>query len=494
MLLQNALEPLGSDLPVPDAIGINDEPRTTGANAKAGRFGPHHVYASFLHSVFDELPEFLSLGGFAALGTDADKQMLARTFDRGFLQALLQIVAHRVQLHPTQNHGKRSERPRRRSKSGIGLTPPRAMRDSSEMECPFNEGGKLAYYGSYLEIDKLLALQSPLSLKDGTLHAHDEMLFIIVHQTYELWFKQILHELRACCEVLSKPTADDDGPDMNVVVHRLKRIVEIWKLLNQQVDVLETMTPLDFLDFRSSLEGASGFQSTQFRQIEATLGLRMENRFRPDYYKHTEMGGFSPADYKTITDAEKTTTLLQLVEQWLGRMPFFHDSFWQEWEPGTNDSTIKDEPRFWSRYRALYESSLSERDEKPDLLSKFNEIFFKSGAGDFSPAALRAALFIMLYRDEPLFRLPFMLISALIEIDEQLGNFRYRHLQMVRRMIGARVGTGGSSGEQYLQGAVNKNYIFKDLAGVITFLIERRNLPELPKRLRKALRFSSADR
>ena len=82
---------------------------------------------------------------------------------------------------------------------------------------------------------------------------------------------------------------------MNVVVHRLKRVVEIWKLLNHQVDVLETMTPLDFLDFRSSLEGASGFQSKQFRQIEATLGLRMENRFRPDYYKHTEIGGFNPA-------------------------------------------------------------------------------------------------------------------------------------------------------------------------------------------------------
>ena len=368
------------------------------------------------------------------------------------------------------------------------------MRDSSPMECPFTDAKEPAYYGSYLEIDKLLALQSPYSLKDGKLQAHDEMLFIVVHQTYELWFKQILHELHACCEVLSKPTADDDGPDMNVVVHRLKRIVEIWKLLNQQVDVLETMMPLDFLDFRSSLEGASGFQSTQFRQIEATLGLRMENRFRPDYYKHTEMGGFNPADYQTIVEAEKTTTLLQLVEQWLGRMPFFGDSFWREWETAAGASMITAEPKFWSRYRALYESSLSERDEKPDLLGKFDAMFFKSGAGDFSPAALRAALFIMLYRDEPLFRLPFALLNALIEIDEQLGNFRYRHLQMVRRMIGTRVGTGGSSGEQYLQGAVNKNYIFKDLAGVITFLIERRNLPELPKRLRKALRFSSVDR
>ena len=127
------------------------------------------------------------------------------------------------------------------------------------------------------------------------------------------------------------------------------------------------------------------------------------------------------------------------------------------------------------------------------MMAKFDEIFFQAGWGDFSPGSLRAALFIMLYRDEPLFRLPFALLNTLIEIDEQVANFRYRHLQMVRRMIGTRIGTGGSSGEQYLQGAVNKNYIFKELAGVITFLIERRNLPRLPARLHEALRFSSVD-
>ena len=358
------------------------------------------------------------------------------------------------------------------------------------MDCPFKTGSEPAYYGSYLAVDKLLGLQAPLSLIEGKLHAHDEMLFIIVHQTYELWFKQILHELNACCEVLRKPSADDDGPDMNVVVHRLRRIVEIWKLLNQQVDVLETMTPLDFLDFRSSLEGASGFQSTQFRQIEATLGLRMENRFRPDYYKHTEVGGFNPADYQTIVEAEKGTSLLGLVEQWLRRMPFFGDAFWHNWDGEEANATDAGTPKFWKRYRKLYETSLSERDERTDLLEKFDETFFKNGAGDFSPEALRAALFIMLYR-EPLFRLPFALLNTLIEIDEQVGNFRYRHLQMVRRMIGTRIGTGGSSGEQYLQGAVNKNYIYRELAGVITFLIERRNLPQLPARLHQALRFSS---
>jgi len=361
------------------------------------------------------------------------------------------------------------------------------------MECPFNSARDPQYYGDYLAIDKLLELQKPLSLKEGKLIAHDEMLFIIVHQAYELWFKQIRHELEACGEVLSKPAADDDGPDMNVVVHRLKRIVEIWKLLNHQVDVLETMTPLDFLEFRELLHGASGFQSKQFRQIEAALGLRMESRFRPEYYKHTELGGFNAQDFAEITEFEQRPSLLQMVERWLARAPFFEDVYWTEWSAASAETDARERPRFWNRYRTLFEQSLSARDDKSDLLGKFDDIFFDEGWGDFSPAALRSALFIMLYRDEPLFRLPFALLNGLIEIDEQLATFRYRHLQMVRRMIGTRVGTGGSSGEQYLQGAVNKNYVFKELAGVITFLIERRSLPALPARLHKALRFSFAD-
>ncbi len=351
------------------------------------------------------------------------------------------------------------------------------------MECPINQERSPQYYGDYLGIERLLELQKPLSLREGKLIAHDEMLFIIIHQAYELWFKQILHEITACKEVLSKPAADDDGPDMNVVVHRLRRVVEIWKLLNHQVDVLETMTPLDFLEFRDLLHGASGFQSKQFREIEASLGLQMENRFRPDYYKHTEFGGFNKKDFAEITAIEQKPSLLQLVENWLERMPFFENEFWRDWEGAPDESAAPGRAPFWNRYRTLYEQSLSERDDKADLLGKFDDIFFKAGWGAFRPTALRAALFIMLYRDEPMFRLPFALLNSLIEIDEQLANFRYRHLQMVRRMIGSRVGTGGSSGEQYLQGAVNRNYIFKELAGVITFLIERGNLPALPPRV-----------
>jgi tryptophan 2,3-dioxygenase len=274
------------------------------------------------------------------------------------------------------------------------------------MECPFNGAQKPEYYGDYLAIDELLKLQRPLSLERSNLLAHDEMLFIIIHQAYELWFKQILHELQACRQVLSKPAADDDGPDMNVVVQRLKRIVEIWKLLNHQVDVLETMTPLDFLEFREHLHGASGFQSKQFRQIEATLGLRMESRFRPDYYKHTELGGFNEKDFAEISEWEKQPSLLVMVERWLARAPFFDEPFWSEWQEAEAQAAAEGQSPFWTRYRAIFESSLSDRDDKPETLGRFDEIFFTTGWGDFSPDALRTALFIMLYRDEPLFRLP----------------------------------------------------------------------------------------
>src|SRR3954468_1004313 len=132
------------------------------------------------------------------------------------------------------------------------------------------------------------------------------------------------------------------------------------------------MTPLDFLEFREMLHGASRFQSKQFRQIEAGLGLRLEKRFRPEYYKHTDLGGFNPADFAEITEFEKQPTILQMVERWLARMPFFDDRFWAEWDHANGDAEDAERPRFWSRYRELFGQSLSDRDDKTDLLAKFD--------------------------------------------------------------------------------------------------------------------------
>ncbi|MBK8089465.1 MAG: hypothetical protein IPK31_16890 [Chitinophagaceae bacterium] len=133
------------------------------------------------------------------------------------------------------------------------------------------------YYPSYLRIENILDSQHPLSFAEGQTPAHDEMLFIIIHQAYELWFKQILFELAFVKKVFSKEKVDDNSEDLNLCRHRLKRVSRILELLNQQVTVLDTMTPLDFLEFRNLLTPASGFQSKQFRLIEATLGLKMEN-------------------------------------------------------------------------------------------------------------------------------------------------------------------------------------------------------------------------
>ena len=125
------------------------------------------------------------------------------------------------------------------------------------------------YYGEYLQLDKIIEAQAPVSFNEHNEKAHDEMLFIIIHQAYELWFKQILFEVNSVIEIMAKSAMDDNSTDLQTVVHRLQRVTTILKVLVQQIDILETMTPMDFLDFRDMLRPASGFQSWQFKIIEA---------------------------------------------------------------------------------------------------------------------------------------------------------------------------------------------------------------------------------
>src|SRR5215210_2469406 len=188
------------------------------------------------------------------------------------------------------------------------------------------------YYSTYLHLEKILQSQRPLSFEEPNTPAHDEMLFIIIHQAYELWFKQILFELDYVISVFKKEKIDDNSEDLNLTRHRLNRVIKIFELLNQQVNILETMTPLDFLEFRNLLMPASGFQSVQFRLLEARLGLNMENRFNKDYYKRTNDGGFETKDFALINEMETGETLLHLVNNWLERMPFFENEFWRNYQ------------------------------------------------------------------------------------------------------------------------------------------------------------------
>lgn len=334
-----------------------------------------------------------------------------------------------------------------------------------------------AYYQDYLRLQDLLQLQDRASEAQGA-PAHDEMLFIIIHQAYELWFKQILFELESVADIFKGERLNDHSPDMGIALRRLSRVSEIFKLLLQQMSVMETMTALDFLDFRNMIVPASGFQSYQFRQIETLLGLKMDERYAKKYY----LQQFRPEHIEDLEARAKQASLLDLVKLWLARFPFFEAPHWEGYEAleAGND--------FWADYQQLYAQSLSVQEGQSNRLADFQATFMDENAGE-EQLINRATLFIMLFRDYPLLQQPFQFLDTLIEIDHLMATWRYRHMTMVRRMIGMRTGTGGTSGRDYLSGAAASHYVFNHFASMATFLMERRNLPDLPQALKRQLSF-----
>ncbi|MBZ5858078.1 tryptophan 2,3-dioxygenase [Flavihumibacter profundi] len=330
---------------------------------------------------------------------------------------------------------------------------------------------KPVHYSDYLQLEKILGAQQ-LESELHQMPAHDEMLFIIIHQAYELWFKQIMYEVESVNSILQRPSLNDNSPELQTVVHRLQRTVTILKVLVQQIDIMETMTPMDFLDFRDMLRPASGFQSWQFKVLEARLGLQYQQRHGREYY----ISQLRPEQIALIKKAESEQPLIGLLNDWLERMPFLDES-----------------PDWWSSYSAVYHESLTENER--NNLEGFDAVFMKDGVDgrQLSARSSRAALFIMLYRGYPILQLPFQLLNVLLEIDEQLSTWRYRHMNMVNRMIGSRVGTGGSTGKEYLKGAVDKHYIFKEIAQLTSFLVERRKLPVLDRKMEQRLGFTDSE-
>lgn len=351
-------------------------------------------------------------------------------------------------------------------------------------------------YGDYLQLDKILHAQQPESVKYQDFAAHDETLFIIVHQVYELWFKQILHELAAIRQVFCSEKVQDDA--LMLVVHRLERIVVIQKLMNEQIGVMETMTPQDFLEFRDYLVPASGFQSIQFKLLEIGLGLKMKTRIAFD--RESFLNRLSKEQRLQLEQAEEAESLFELIDVWLARMPFlnFGDfNFWQHFRQATekmlesdekiiraNDVLSEKELEFQLKELAATKQSFSTlwNAEKYENLKKKGDL-------SFSHKGMLAALFINLYRDEPVFQLPFKVLTCLAEIDENLTLWRYKHAMMVQRMLGSKIGTGGSSGHDYLKRTTEQNRVFKDLFSLSTFLLPKSALPELPNDVKAALGF-----
>ena len=247
-------------------------------------------------------------------------------------------------------------------------------------------------YTSYLAVDDLLKLQKPLS--DGP--EHDEMLFIIIHQTYELWFKQLIHEFTQAQRAL-------ENGDTHYSLSLLGRIRTIMKVCVAQVDILETMTPLQFNAFRRYLSSSSGFQSAQFRKVEAILGRR-DNR----------MASHLPPEMQDEI-AEITS----------------RNSIW--------DSFLE---YIVKRGHAL-PTSISSRDKSTPYQSsvEVQDVLLKVHQNDPESA---------------------MVAERLLDIDEGIQEWRYRHVKMVERTIGHKMGTGGSSGVEYLASTLF-NPVFKDL-------------------------------
>ena len=263
-------------------------------------------------------------------------------------------------------------------------------------------------YSSYLRVSELLDLQHPQSFPKH----HDEMLFIIVHQTYELWFKELLHDIDAVIANLKAAAANPASHDEPYEAARLlRRCTEITRVLVEQFTILETMLPTHFLAFRGKLEPASGFQSEQFRELEFLCGLKDEKMLR--YHRPT------PEAYAQL-------------ERRL-REPSLHDVF----------------------FAALRAMGKLDQD----------------GATDADRFQARARAVLSLYRDEHRYRHWIDLCERLTEFDELVVSWRLRHIQLVERVIGARMGTGGSPGASYLKHTLDKKF-FPELWEARTLLTQ----------------------
>ncbi|MFN3394948.1 MAG: tryptophan 2,3-dioxygenase family protein, partial [Candidatus Thermochlorobacter sp.] len=250
--------------------------------------------------------------------------------------------------------------------------------------------------------------------------------------------------------------------------------------------------------FRDFLSPASGFQSVQFRLIENRLGLQREQRvnFSQAAYEHR----LRAEHQELVRHSESKPSLFELVEAWLERTPFLsfgNFDFWQSYKRTVSEMLQHDRETILSNPTL----SATEKSRELETLQKTEANFLaildetqyehlrQQGLRRLSHRATQAALLILLYREQPILHQPFRLINTLIEIDELFTTWRYQHAMMVQRMIGTKIGTGGSSGHQYLKQTVDAHRIFTDFFNLSTFLIPRSALPELPQTVQRELGF-----
>ncbi|CAH3113530.1 unnamed protein product [Porites lobata] len=346
--------------------------------------------------------------------------------------------------------------------------------EASTQEGGHGDADKEVSYAGYLQLGKLLDCQKP---REST--AHDELLFIIVHQVYELWFKEIIHELDSVMEIFE--TLDMEGRKMLVLSSRLNRILKIQNLLRDQVVIMETMTPMDFMKFRDHLVPASGFHSLQFRLIENKLGIKKDQRSKCKSQEYRSQ--FDSGDRKILKQSEEETSLLQRVQEWLERTPGL-EIFWKKYKESIQDMLDAME----AEAKTLEEVNKQKNHFETILCEEKHNQRIARGERRFSHKAIQGALMIFFYRDEPGFSLPFQILQLLMDIDSLLLKWRYDHSMMAQRMIGSKVGTMGSSGYQYLKSTVSDRYkVFVDLFNLSNFFIPLDRIPELSSSIKEGL-------
>jgi tryptophan 2,3-dioxygenase len=348
-------------------------------------------------------------------------------------------------------------------------------------------------YGSYLQVDKIVSSQKLMSESLGA-PAHVEMLYIIVHQAYELWFKLILHELDSVIGLFGSGPIKEQ--DLGLAVSRLQRITSIQRLLNEQVTVLETMTPQEFLEFRGLLGTASGFQSFQFRMIENRLGLPRSARLKYGTREYYE--SFDSGKQAELLAAAKSETLFSVVAAWLERTPFIDMpgfDFLSEYRHAIErmladeEKEIEREPNQLVQQHRMHSLHSSKLSFQNGLDIELYQQELSEGRKRLSFKAMMAALFINLYRYEAILSHPFMLLSQLVEIDELMTIWRSRHAVMVHRMLGKKMGTGQSSGHDYLRATIERSQVFGEFFDLSTLLIPASRVPVLPEDVSRQLRF-----
>lgn len=332
-------------------------------------------------------------------------------------------------------------------------------------------------YGEYLQLSKLLTLQGE---ERGI--SNDEMHFIVVHQTFELWFKQIIRELREVRDILNQENVPEN--EIPKAVDHLTRITEIFRLMANQWGVLETLTPQGFLSFRDGLGTASGFESYQMREFEILLGLKNEDRLGgmdplKGFKKVAEDSSESAQIYQKLKMAMDQKSLFESLMDWIGRTPIMGSKFGSEEDSSEVAKYVEAHLEAHRRHgESVYGSSISEQKVSERLESaNDNARDFLIPEGKINRPRV-GLLFIESYRELPLLTWPRKLIDGFVELEEAIVKWRHSHARMVERIMGRRVGTGGTSGVDYLD-ATSQYRIFKDLWGVRTILIKPQNRPTL---------------